>query len=596
MPVIDALPTPEAAQVVAPLAAGDPSIITPDSSPESETPAGPAAIEPIDSAAASDDPEPLGPAPIATGDLDPAPHRTPIREPSDAWLARHWRGELSLPTSYWINGLGLLLVVYLVSLFIGKTVTPIEEPLPLVAFFAAYWLSLLTLQIWLWVGVWRSAGRTARETGSSFWPIAARGAVLLGVLKTLSTLISGDMGLDRVKAVIDSANELKRLPFKVTVLQDGSEIEVSGGIGTGLNAAFLQALNANSKARVVHLNSTGGSVSEAKKLRAVIRERHLITYTSTECSSACTIAFLGGESRLLKRGGKLGFHRPTFPALRGSPLEAKVQEEENALVADGVDAAFAHKAMLTPNTTFWYPLPSELLAARVITAETTGDEFGMAGVKGRISEKELEAGILELPLYRALLSHEPDIYKQLVAIMNNAARKGASISEMRSQTVPLISKVIKARVAFASDEAVLAFVRLMIDQETELQAESPELCFAYAFPSAGQGPPVGTGHFSAATLSREQAVMEQVISTADMGMRPPTEKEVSPYLKRAIGIMQRSLGSDARLLAEMGSAEKLAAMDRAAGCRVLIGYYKAVLALPSHDAVKVARYLFSANT
>lgn len=290
---------------------------------------------------------------------------------SSNWFARHWRGDLSLATSYWINGIALNGGAYLLGLALNAVVTPTEHPYWAMGYLAGFWILILLPQTWLWGGIWRSASRTTRDTGHSLWPTVAKGAVVIGALYTAGLFLEGDYGVRAFPALAESAQDQKEFSvYIVRPLRHGSELEISGGIGPGISDALRAQLRANPEARVVHLNSLGGMVAEAKKLRDLIRERHLVTDTSTGCASACTLAFLGGESRLLEGKGRLGFHQPKIPALRGSALKAVLQAEEQYLVTCGVTRDFAHKVMLTPRDTQWYPTPAELLDAHVITGTT----------------------------------------------------------------------------------------------------------------------------------------------------------------------------------------------------------------------------------
>lgn len=106
----------------------------------------------------------------------------------DSYFRRHWRGELSLPRSYWINGVLIfgvgcnlmlaLTVTFTIMLFrqqddIGAPIVLLLIALELAAY------------VWALVGTWRSAGR---YRGSRVWPILARIAMCLGVLITIGNV------------------------------------------------------------------------------------------------------------------------------------------------------------------------------------------------------------------------------------------------------------------------------------------------------------------------------------------------------------------------------------------------------------------------
>jgi hypothetical protein len=123
---------------------------------------------------------------------------------------------------------------------------------------------------------------------------------------------------------------------------------------------------------VIHLNSPGGVVQEAETIRELIRAHGLNTYTDGECDSACTIAYLGGQERFLRKGARLGFHQPWTPGLNDAEIAKLCRKYENAMVAMGVSTDFARRAMSTPPAAMWRPTPQELLDSHVVNTMTVG--------------------------------------------------------------------------------------------------------------------------------------------------------------------------------------------------------------------------------
>ncbi len=97
-------------------------------------------------------------------------------------------------------------------------------------------------------------------------------------------------------------------PYALRLLRQGTEVKLSGGMPAGTANALETMLDAAPQIKVVHLNSIGGFIGEGEKIRDLIEQRGLTTYTSTQCASACTIAYLGGTSRYLAPRAKLGLH------------------------------------------------------------------------------------------------------------------------------------------------------------------------------------------------------------------------------------------------------------------------------------------------
>ena len=107
---------------------------------------------------------------------------------SGNYFARHWRGELSLPRSYWINGVlifGLACNLLLIAA-VAATVALARSSTGLAIFLLLCIEALgIAAYIWALVGTWRAAGN---YRGPRFWAILARIGMSLGVLVSIAHL------------------------------------------------------------------------------------------------------------------------------------------------------------------------------------------------------------------------------------------------------------------------------------------------------------------------------------------------------------------------------------------------------------------------
>jgi hypothetical protein len=136
-------------------------------------------------------------------------------------------------------------------------------------------------------------------------------------------------------------------------------------MGDGIAQEVRRALDANPGVSVIRLNSKGGRVVEARKLRDLIVQRHLSTYTVSECFSACVIAYVAGQERLMDASAKLGLHQ--YSALQSVDLESQYDIDRRFLLAQGVSRTFVDRAFTTPNSSVWIPTEEELLEAGLVT-------------------------------------------------------------------------------------------------------------------------------------------------------------------------------------------------------------------------------------
>ena len=122
----------------------------------------------------------------------------PIRPWSPMWwrsfIAKHWRGELALDTSFWGATAIIVLSIYALSPAIMASILVVRSDFYIYRAMSVVsdviwisWLSLVPIAIWQIVGTWRSAGRWRRESPRPAWGDLARlllplYAVLVGYL------------------------------------------------------------------------------------------------------------------------------------------------------------------------------------------------------------------------------------------------------------------------------------------------------------------------------------------------------------------------------------------------------------------------------
>jgi hypothetical protein len=283
-----------------------------------------------------------------------------------SYIMRHWRGELSLTVSYWVNALLGGFATFLVLLCVELLAAPDSKPLIFALGISAAWLFAAATDVWHLIGTWRSARKHKSRGGRRFWAGTARVMVVLGLLGLANTVATETIP-QIVEYWLIALGDPTIPEHELQILHGGTELEYAGGITFGATDDVRVLLDADPEIRVIHLNSPGGRVGEARKLRNLIRERNLVTYTASECASACTIAFMGGVERFVAPEAKLGFHRADFPGLTRKELARLNAEEWQRLVAEGVAVWFATHAYSTPSDSMWWPTSDELERAGVIS-------------------------------------------------------------------------------------------------------------------------------------------------------------------------------------------------------------------------------------
>lgn len=298
------------------------------------------------------------------------------------YFVRHWRGYLSLPVSYWVNGGILFAVTSYAGLLLLLLSQEMSASLRTLSFLAVgYIVVLLLVRIWGVVGIWRSAGRHVARRGSAFWAATARIMVVLGVVTTgiqarnLYQML-GEFG--QIAIGRDPIGEAASFALSPS----GEQLIVTGYLTEGTGERFKSLANTSSKLRTVVLNSAGGRLHEAQLIASIVKQRRLDTHVSGECSSACTLVLVAGNVRTASASSGVGFHQLSFPGLSASDLESETRTMLAAYDEAGIPRAFQERVARTAPEDLWVPSFAELKEANVITdAGEQLDAFVAATIK-----------------------------------------------------------------------------------------------------------------------------------------------------------------------------------------------------------------------
>jgi hypothetical protein len=525
----------------------------------------------------------VDPAAQAAGDLQaPSPNSVArMNQQSRGYWLRHWRGDYRLPIAYWVNGTlvggSLAAFVWAVGQSLDFSAAPRSSALVSIAL----WAATFAVTAWQVVGIWRSATHYRTSGGSAGWATAAQVAVVLGVLQVAAVGVT-----QAVPQVVEFGTmALGRDPFnhyQLRVLRDASELEIAGYIAFGLTADVEKTLDAHPTVRLIHLNSNGGRVAEARKLRDLIAGRKLTTYTAAQCLSACVICFMAGEQRLADPSAKIGFHRYSFPGLTEQQVTQGMLLDREYFVARGVDEAFLERVFSSDQLTC--PPVEELLRHRVITGAPDSGQVALTGYA--LSDiTALDGQLRKQKPYGALAQYDAASYQQVLGQIQDGLRRGVSLVELRTRTLPIISESYVRALPFASDEVVLQYVQLMLDQMAALYKSSPAKCYQLLFEPTALIP---ARDLSAELVVREQTVMADVLSSASVAAHPvPTEAEISGTQAAVISQMVTRHGSKVRLLSDTAAGRN----DPAAVCVITYDMYSTIVGLPPEQAVPLLRFM-----
>ncbi|MDA8963386.1 hypothetical protein N9F42_04535, partial [Pseudomonadales bacterium] len=166
--------------------------------------------------------------------------------------------------------------------------------------------------------------------------------------------------------------------FKLS--DNAEELEVIGGIKPGIARELRGYINTHPTIKYLHLNlDRGGFVNEAGALGAIIKDKGLSTIVSSECVSACTIVFLAGKERILKKYARLGFHSHSYPNLTNN--SHFVESSKKIYINLGVDSDFVDRIFSTSPSDMWYPSAELLVNVGIVTAVLGDNDLALIETK-----------------------------------------------------------------------------------------------------------------------------------------------------------------------------------------------------------------------
>lgn len=412
----------------------------------------------------------------------------------------------------------------------------------------------------------------------------------------LAVLLCG-CSTQAVPAITDTAAKTGQSrsikPYSIHLLADGTEMELAGGMPEGTTAAVREMLDEHPAVKVLHLNSDGGEMVEGYELSRLIRQRHLTTYTAATCASACTLAFLGGQPRYLAKGAWLGFHSAAR-TLGGKTWAAGNDTLRVLYLQDGLPESFVNKALQTIPSELWFPTSGELRAAHVIDAVVESSRFARSGLAYWTSAAEVDRALKENDLYAAISAHDAKAYAAIQAVYLEGAKRGRTIAAIDDQASQLvIDQLVPHYIRKASDEAVLRYQRLQVEQLTYLKALNPIACAAQAFPDlAANG--MNYMHDLPLTMKREGivALADITNSAFDQPHAPDSQPTARAAMQRYVRHLYREEPAVFTVIREPAASRG----DPAKLCNAATAFLKGILDQPQADAAIIARNLMSGQS
>ncbi|HVI89036.1 MAG TPA: hypothetical protein VM659_12075, partial [Dongiaceae bacterium] len=356
--------------------------------------------------------------------------------------------------------------------------------------------------------------------------------------------------------------------------------------------AVRALLDATPGVQVVHLNSPGGIAHEGYLLSRLITERHLATYTSVLCASACTEAFLGGSPRYLAKDAKLGFHSASR-SLGGTSWDVVNDALRRFYKEAGLPDAFIDRALRTPPNDVWFPTNEELRAAHVVDEVVERSKFAASGASYQLSDKEVEVALKANTLFSAISLHDPAGYTEIHDLFVKGTKAGRNVVDLKDEADKLVlNKLLPEYAAKAPDEPVLKYFAVEIKELQYLNDKSPEACAADAFPQLGIAAPSLASTLPQSMQKDELAALAEIVNTAFTKPYGPASTEQSTD---AMQLYVRKLDETAPDALKIIQQPQLHRTEPSRLCTAMVTVLQVITALPTKEAAAVERHLLMSH-
>jgi len=326
------------------------------------------------------------------------------------FIKRYWKGDISLPISYWVVSWGTSLVTIIIFFSVKQFLNTLKEfdPMSIFVSMSGGYLIITAIIFWQTIGVLRSSLNHIKNPKKlKIWGVLAIVFILVGVLNNYNTYknVIVPQIVSYYKIAILSDPDIPS--YRITVVENGKELLIEGGIKHGLMKDVKKALILAPSITTINLDSTGGRQAEAKDLYNLISQRGLNTVTNKDCVSACTIVFAAGKNRWVGINGRLGFHSSSFEGISEEDAnETNINMYRRIYKEKGIPVNFFLKGDKVASKDMWYPTIDELDKNNFITSK-----FSPAISSLRIMEHDL---IKVTKTLRASLPNKLDKHTTLI--------------------------------------------------------------------------------------------------------------------------------------------------------------------------------------
>jgi len=280
------------------------------------------------------------------------------------YIKQHWRGNLGLKQSFWLNLVLLSVLIFHLERF---TLPPfitgeLAVTISVTVFFI---LTKVVIYGWQIVGTLRACDRALQDGADRYWVISVHGALVLSLVAVLVLSFSSYQALQGYKRQFNPPEYLLITPkYSFSLTNAGTLLHIKGPLESGITSNISRFISKHTGISGLILDSGGGQIAEGRGLARIIKENSYNTFSMGDCMSACTIAFAAGAIRTLGEHARIGFHQyQSFTVYPKFDIEVEQARDIHFFREQGIAEEFLRKMFAHPPEDMWWPSGEELLRA-----------------------------------------------------------------------------------------------------------------------------------------------------------------------------------------------------------------------------------------
>jgi len=201
---------------------------------------------------------------------------------------------------------------------------------------------------------------------------------------------------------------------------------------------------------------------------------------------------------------------------------------------------------------------------------------------------KFEQKLSNISAYQTLKKYDSDFYDDLIVTYKQLVGLDLTDKQVNDALRAKQAKLIERLLPQTSDDAIVAYARLIVDQLDELRRDGTEPCLTLLIPPVG--PDNTSPVYSEMTKGRELDILDIALRTHDADRPMPKEKDVWPDLGLIFDGLFDQFGAD-NVAAMENSYDP--GVDRGLVCNVTRALYSGILDLPKRKAANALRWLLS---